>query len=103
MSFSIEEKPDGLIFNVRVQPRSSRNRVAGLFGDALKVNLTAPPVDNAANRACEAFFASLLPVAKSSVTIRSGQTGRNKQVMVHCQDGDLRNSIKRTILSWIKP
>ena len=85
MPFTIQEKPDGLIIKVRVQPRSSKNQVVGAYGDALKINLTAPPVDNAANKACGVFLANLLSVAKSSVTIVTGHTGRNKQVMVDCQ------------------
>jgi uncharacterized protein (TIGR00251 family) len=101
MSFIIQEKPDGLIFNVRIQPRSSRNQVVGIYGDALKITLTAPPVDNAANKACGAFLANLLSIAKSSVAIVSGHTGRNKQIMVHCQkDGAQRESIKKRIMSW---
>ena len=103
MPFTIQEKPDGLIFKIRVQPRSSRNQVAGVYGDAMKINLTAPPVDNAANKACGVFLSGLLSVAKSSVEIVSGHTGRNKQVMVHCRkDGGERESIRKVILSWAK-
>ena len=102
MPFTIHEKPDGLTFKIRVQPRSSRNQVAGLYGDALKINLTAPPVDNAANKACSAFLAKLLSVPKSSVAIVSGHTGRNKTVMVRCpKPGGGRDSIKKTIMDWV--
>ena len=102
MSFVIQEKPDGLIVNIRVQPRSSRNQIAGLHGDALKLNLTAPPVDNAANKALAAYLAGLLPVAKSAITIVSGQTGRNKQVMIGCPEGSpQREAIRQTILNWV--
>ncbi len=101
MPFTIQEKPEGLVFRIRVQPRSAKNQVVGLYGDALKINLTAPPVNNAANKACSAFLASLLPVAKSSITIVSGHTGRNKQVMVHCpQDSVKRAAARELILSW---
>ena len=101
MSFTIQEKPDGLIISIRVQPRSSRNQIAGLYGDAVKVNLTAPPVENAANKALGAYLASLLPVAKSAISIVSGQTGRNKQVMIGCPEGSSqRETIRRTILTW---
>ena len=101
MPFAIQEKPDGLIFKIRVQPRSSKNQVVGAYGDALKINLTAPPVDNAANKACGVFLAGLLSVAKSSVAIVSGHTGRNKQVLVRCpKDGGERESIKKAIMSW---
>ena len=103
MPFTIQEKPDGLIFKVRVQSRSSKNQVVGAYGDALKINLTAPPVDNTANKACGAFLAGLLSVAKSSVAIVSGHTGRNKQVMVYCQkDGGELETIKKVIMSWAK-
>ena len=102
MPFTIQEKPDGLIFNIRVQPRSSKNQVVGVYGDALKVNLTAPPVNNAANKACGVFLSGLLSVRKSSVAIISGHTGRNKQVMVQCsKDGGERESIKKLIMSWV--
>ncbi len=103
MPFTIQEKPDGLIFKIRVQPRSSKNQVMGVYGDALKINLTAPPVDNAANKACGVFLAGLLSVGKSSVVIVSGHTGRNKQVMIYCQkDGGKRGTIKKVIMSWAK-
>lgn len=103
MPITINEKPDGLLFKIRVQPRSSRNQVSGLYGDALKINLTAPPVDNAANKACIVFLAKLLSVAKSSVSIVSGHTGRNKQVMVACQEaGGQRDAIKKAIMDWMK-
>ncbi|WP_419661670.1 conserved uncharacterized protein, DUF167 [Desulfosarcina variabilis str. Montpellier] len=103
MAFTIQEKTEGLVFRIRVQPRSSKNRITGLYGDALKINLTAPPVDNAANKACGVFLAGLLSVAKSSVSIVSGHTGRNKQVMVQCRENsDKRNAIKKKILSWAR-
>jgi uncharacterized protein (TIGR00251 family) len=103
MPFTIQEKTDGVIIKIRVQPRSSKNQVVGLYGDALKINLTAPPVDNAANKACGVYLAGLLAVPKSSVAIVSGHSGRNKQVMIHCQkDGDERQRIKAVIMSWAK-
>jgi uncharacterized protein (TIGR00251 family) len=103
MALIIQEKPEGLVFRVRVQPRSSKNRITGLYGDSLKLNLTAPPVDNAANKACGVFLAGLLSVAKSSVSIVSGHTGRNKQVMVQCpQDGKKRQSLKKRIMTLAK-
>jgi uncharacterized protein (TIGR00251 family) len=104
VSLTIQEKPDGLVFKIRVQPRSSQNRIAGLHGDALKINLTAPPVDNAANKACGAFLAGLLAVPKSAVSIVSGHTGRNKQVKVLCAQADSRrDAIRKTIVSWAGP
>lgn len=78
----LKEEKGGVSFKVRVQPRASKNQVAGLFGDALKVRLTAPPVDGEANEACRAFLADLLSVGRGQVEILSGLTGRNKVVKI---------------------
>ena len=101
MPLNITDKADGLAFKVRVQPRSSQNKVAGLYGDAIKINLTAPPVDNAANKVLSAFLARLLSVPTSSVTILSGHTGRNKQVLVTCEKkADQRDAIRQILVDW---
>ncbi len=73
---------DSVSFAVRVQPRARRNAIVGELGDALKIALSAPPVDGRANEACVEFFADLLDVPQSSVTIASGQNSRNKVVRV---------------------
>ncbi|MHB1044359.1 MAG: DUF167 domain-containing protein [Eubacteriales bacterium] len=78
----IREEKNGVSFRLRVQPRSSRNRVAGVLDGALKVSLTAPPVDGEANAACREFLAGLLGVPRSHVSIVTGNTGRNKVVRV---------------------
>ena len=72
----------GVNFAVRVHPRAKVNAITGELGDALKVSLTTPPVDGRANEACIEFFAKLLNVPRSSVTIASGQTSRNKVIRV---------------------
>ncbi len=69
-------------FAVKVHPRAKKNAIAGEFGDALKLSLTSPPVDGRANQACIEFFAKLLMVPRSSVTIASGQTSRQKVIRV---------------------
>ncbi|GAW92591.1 DUF167 domain-containing protein [Calderihabitans maritimus] len=79
---TIEDIPGGVRIKVRVQPRASKNELAGMWGDYLKVRLTAPPVEGAANRQCEEFFAGLLKVPKSSVRVVAGNTGRNKTVEI---------------------
>jgi uncharacterized protein len=68
--------------SVYVQPRASKTEVAGMHGDALKIRLTAPPVDNAANSALIEFIAGRLGIAKSSVRVASGATGRRKIVEI---------------------
>jgi hypothetical protein len=78
----VQESPAGVTFQVKVQPRAKRNAVVGQLGDALKVALTAPPVDNRANEACIEFFADLLQLPRSSITIVSGQGSRNKVIRV---------------------
>lgn len=72
----------GVSFAVRVQPSSRRNAIVGEMGDALKIALTAPPVDGRANDECVEFLADLLDVPRSSVTIASGQNSRNKVIRV---------------------
>jgi uncharacterized protein (TIGR00251 family) len=73
---------DGATFAVKVHPRAKKNAIIGEVGDALKVSLTSPPIDGRANDACIEFFAKLLKVPRSSVTIASGQTSRTKLIRV---------------------
>jgi len=80
--FPIREDSKGTSFAVKVHPRAKKNAIIGELGDALKVSLTAPPIDGKANEACIEFFANLLKVPRSSVTIASGQTSRNKVVRI---------------------
>ena len=79
---SIYETPDGATFAVKVHPRAKKNAITGELGDALKLSLTTPPVEGRANEACIEFFANLLKVPRSSVTIASGKRSRMKVVRV---------------------
>lgn len=67
---------------MRVQPRASKNEIAGVQDGALRVRLTAPPVEGQANAALQAFLAEMLGVRKSEIVIVAGQTGRSKIVQV---------------------
>jgi uncharacterized protein (TIGR00251 family) len=78
----IRSHATGVAFAVKVQPRARKNAITGQLGDALKVSLTAPPIDGRANQACVEFFAHILKVPRSSVTIASGETSRNKVIRV---------------------
>ncbi|HVX40936.1 MAG TPA: DUF167 domain-containing protein [Gemmatimonadaceae bacterium] len=69
-------------FAVHVQPRASRSEVAGVHGDALKVRLTSPPVDGAANEALVEFLAALFAVGRRDVRILAGETSRSKVVEI---------------------
>jgi len=71
-----------LILSVYVQPRASKNQVCGIQGEELKVRLTSPPVDGAANKLCREFFADFFEVAKSAVEIISGETSRHKRLRI---------------------
>ncbi len=68
----------GVRVRVRVRPRASRNRVVGVHGDALKVQVMAPPVEGAANEAVVDVVAKWAGVPRRMVTIIHGDTGRDK-------------------------
>ncbi|MFZ3217844.1 MAG: DUF167 domain-containing protein [Candidatus Acidiferrales bacterium] len=74
--------PGGVSFHVRVQPRSSREEIAGEHAGALKIRLTAPPVDDRANLALVRLLADRLNVPLAAVRIVSGEKGRSKRVAV---------------------
>ncbi len=84
----IRASADGITFAVKVHPRARKNAITGTVGDALKVALTAPPVDGRANEACIEFFANLLNVSRSSVTIASGQSSRLKVIRIQGLSAD---------------
>ena len=78
----VRDTPAGAMFQIRVQPRAKRNAIIGEVGDALKLALTAPPVEGRANEACIAFLAEVLDVPRSSVAIGAGHSSRNKIIRV---------------------
>ena len=79
---SMRDHAGGASFAVKVHPRAKRDGISGVVGDALKIDLTAPAVDHKANEALTRFFADLLKVPRSSVTIASGKTNRLKVIHV---------------------
>jgi hypothetical protein len=72
-----------LLLSIKVQPRASKDELAEVLGDSLKVRITAPPVDGEANKHLIAFLAKIFKVSKSQVTLISGETGRDKRLRVH--------------------
>ncbi|HEX9078825.1 MAG TPA: DUF167 domain-containing protein [Desulfuromonadaceae bacterium] len=74
---------DGIVLTLHIQPRASKNEVCGIQDNALKVRLTSPPVEGAANKLCREFLAGLFSVPKSAVEIVSGETSRHKRVRVN--------------------
>ncbi|MGH9576914.1 MAG: DUF167 domain-containing protein, partial [Terriglobales bacterium] len=67
---------------VKLHPRARKDAVIGSIGDALKISLTAPPVEGRANQALVEFVAELLNVPRSSVKIAAGQSSRRKVVVI---------------------
>ncbi len=79
----ITEKDGTVSFTVRVQPRASRDEIAGEYQDGLKIRLTAPPVDDRANEALRKLLAARLKVPLAAVRIASGECSRTKRVEIH--------------------
>jgi hypothetical protein len=84
----VRDTASGATFSIRVQPRAKKNAIIGIMGDALKISLTAPPVEGRANEAVIEFFAKLLNVSRSSVTIAAGESSRNKVIRVSAMSAD---------------
>lgn len=77
-----QEHDDGVVLAVFVQPRASKNQLCGVQGEELKLRLTSPPVDGAANKLCAQFLAKLFGCAKSRVALISGHKSRHKRLLV---------------------
>jgi uncharacterized protein len=82
MTLVVRQSGDEVRIAVRVQPRARTSVIVGLLGDALKVRLTAPPVDGAANEALIALLAVRLGVGRSAVRVVAGATARDKIVAI---------------------
>jgi uncharacterized protein len=80
--------PNGVYLHVKVQPRASQNQVDGPLGDELKIRITAPPVDAAANEALVRFLADALGCARGAVQIVRGQTSRHKVLFLKGLNAD---------------
>jgi uncharacterized protein (TIGR00251 family) len=78
----LQQSGADVLLPVAVQPRASRNAVAGLRGTALKLLLTAPPVEGAANDACLRFLANLLGMSRSRLSIVRGEKARQKLIRI---------------------
>ncbi len=82
MMVDLRQRGEAVAFRVRVVPRASRNRIAGIQEGVVRIQLTAPPVEGAANEALVTFLSSVLRVPKRDVEIVSGQSARQKVVSV---------------------
>ena len=84
----LAETPEGVILNVRAQPRSSRSGIDGLLGDAVKVRIKCAPVDGKANKELIETLADAFGVAKSSVAFKSGETSKTKRILLRGMTGE---------------
>lgn len=74
---------DTLILRIHLQPRACRDSLNGPYGDRLKISITAPPVEGAANHHLIRFLAKTFRVPASQITLRSGMHARQKCVAIH--------------------
>ena len=78
----LTETPDGVILNVRAQPRSSRAGIDGILGDAVKVRIRCAPVDGKANKELVETLAAEFGLAKASVVFKGGETSKRKRLLL---------------------
>lgn len=81
-----QETDDGIVFNLRVIPNSSKSEIVGEFAGSLKVKIAAPPVGGAANAELAKFLSKKLGLAKSRIEIISGHSSKNKQIKIYNSD-----------------
>ncbi len=75
-------KDDKIIINIKAQPNSSKNKIAGLYdGDKLKINIKAPAVEGAANKELVKFLSKTFKIPKSEIILK-GETSKKKQVIL---------------------
>jgi uncharacterized protein (TIGR00251 family) len=79
----LRAQPDGVLLSVRLQPRASRNEIGAPLGDELKIKVTAPPVDAAANQALIELIAEQLDCPRGRVELIRGRTSRHKTIKLH--------------------
>lgn len=90
------KKTNGISFKVYVQPKASNNQIVGMHGDAIKIRLTAPPVDGSANKMCLKFLSKCLSVPSSRLEIIAGQSCRTKYVLLRSENDKVdANDIKQ--------
>ncbi len=73
---------EDILLDCYIQPGAKKDEISGLFNERLKIRITAPPVDNKANRHLLRFVAKLFGVSPSRVSLLKGDTQRNKRLLV---------------------
>lgn len=84
----LKESPNGVTVAVKAQPRAPRNGIVGVEGGELKIKISAPPVDSAANEALLEFLAEQLDCPRRCVQLLRGQTARHKLFLVTGLSGE---------------
>ena len=82
----LRAQPDGLLLSVKLQPRASANEIGEPLGDELRIKVTAPPVDAAANQALVELLAEIFECPRGRVELIRGHTSRHKVVKLHGLD-----------------
>jgi len=82
MALKLTRHKEGIQFSAAIQPRASRNEISGVLNGALKIRLTSPPVEGAANRTCIKFLAKTLGISPSRVDIVGGLTSKKKIIRI---------------------
>jgi uncharacterized protein (TIGR00251 family) len=93
----LQDHPEGVILNIRLQPAAKRTAIVGMHGDALKIAVTAPPEDGRANKMLLELLRHSLVLDRTQVALLSGATNRNKRVLVQ---GVTREQLMRRIGLW---
>ena len=94
---------NGIRFSAVIQPKSSQNEVSGIHNNSLKIRLTSPPVDGAANKTCVKFLAKWLGVSPSRVYIVAGLSSKNKTIEINGMDeSDFREKLTAKIPNLFK-
>ncbi len=78
----VEDRKGDLILHVLIQPRSSKTEIAGRHGETLKIRLTSPPVEGAANEQCRSLLSKVLKIPKKNIEIVSGLKSRIKKLKI---------------------
>ena len=89
----IEKSPTEIILKIHVQPNAKMSAWAGIFGDSLKIRLNAPPADGKANAALIQFLSDFLDLPKSAVGILSGETSRQKRLLIKGDAQKIKNRL----------
>ena len=79
----LRAQPDGILLSVKVQPRAAKNQIGAVQGNELKIQVTAPPVDSAANEALVVFLAEQFDCGRNRIEVVRGQKSRHKTLKLH--------------------